>query len=432
MVNFSFSIRTCICVCLNLILYFYPNFILRSGEKAITNKDQNGHITDEEDSLVVVERPKTRATKKTASHKKTTKQAKTNKRPQIESDSESSIEDICKSNDTFLTLKKKKNMTASKLDSNNNNSMSTTVLSTKPPAARENTKSKIPVRKTRSKVAYPKRNTRGNVKTTKTMHDEENSKNLEEEDDATVSKVQTTSNPDEFLTFETQDSERSEGNNVWDNKQMSVESQPDRAPRQSQRLDKDAKNGSNPDEFLTSETQGLECSEGNKVGNHKQMSEPDPTPRQSQKLAKGAKNSSKPEAGAKSGKNVVKRKSQSTEAAVGKSTAKKKANPFAKPSVVKATKRRAGPVMSAAKARVTKNSTRQQNSQQSDGSTEETLDKAGPIKAPSINFEKDEQSEIFDDCLAADVDGEVMEEEAGVSSEESSDPVMKPPKRFVF
>ena len=412
-------------------MYFYPNFILRSVEKAITNKDQNEHITDKEDNLIVVKKPKTRAqrttpTKKTASHKKTTKQAKTNKRPQIESDSESSIDDICKSNNTFVTLKKKTNVTASKLDSNNNNSMSTTILSTKPPASRKNTKSKIPVRKTSSKVAYPKRNTRGNVKTTKTMQDEENSKNLEEEDDATVSKVQTTSNPDEFLTFETQDPECSEGNNVWDNKQMSVESQPNGAPRQSQRLDKDAKNNSNPDEFLTSETQDLECSEGNEVGVHKQMSEPDPTPKQSQRLAKDAKKSSKPEAGAKSGKNVVKRRSQSTKTVVAKSAPKKKANPVTKPSVVKATKRQSRPVMSAAKARVIKNSTRKQNSQQSDGSSEESLDKAGPIKAPSINIEKDE---IFDDCLTADVDGEVMEQEAGVSGEENNDSIMKPPKR---
>ena len=364
-------------------MYFYPNFILRSVEKAITNKDQNEHITDKEDNLIVVKKPKTRAqrttpTKKTASHKKTTKQAKTNKRPQIESDSESSIDDICKSNNTFVTLKKKTNVTASKLDSNNNNSMSTTILSTKPPASRKNTKSKIPVRKTSSKVAYPKRNTRGNVKTTKTMQDEENSKNLEEEDDATVSKVQTTSNPDEFLTFETQDPECSEGNNVWDNKQMSVESQPNGAPKQSQRL------------------------------------------------AKDAKKSSKPEAGAKSGKNVVKRRSQSTKTVVAKSAPKKKANPVTKPSVVKATKRQSRPVMSAAKARVTKNSTRKQNSQQSDGSSEESLDKAGPIKAPSINIEKDE---IFDDCLTADVDGEVMEQEAGVSGEENNDSIMKPPKR---
>ena len=371
-------------MCLNFILYFYPNFILRSVEKAITNKDQNEHITDKEDNLIVVEKPKTRAqrttpTKKTASHKKTTKQAKTNKRPQIESDSESSIDDICKSNNTFVTLKKKTNVTASKLDSNNNNnSMSTTILSTKPPASRKNTKSKIPVRKTSSKVAYPKRNTRGNVKTTKTMQDEENSKNLEEEDDATVSKVQTTSNPNEFLTFETQDPECSEGNNVWDNKQISVESQPNGAPKQSQRL------------------------------------------------AKDAKKSSKPEDWAKSGGNVVKRKSQSTKTVVAKSAPKKKANPVTKPSVVKATKRQSRPVMSAAKARVIKNSTRKQNSQQSDGSSEESLDKAGPIKAPSINIEKDE---IFDDCLTADVDGEVMEQEAGVSGEENNDSIMKPPKR---
>ena len=364
-------------------MYFYPNFILRSVEKAITNKDQNEHITDKEDNLIVVKKPKTRAqrttpTKKTASHKKTTKQAKTNKRPQIESDSESSIDDICKSNNTFVTLKKKTNVTASKLDSNNNNSMSTTILSTKPPASRKNTKSKIPVRKTSSKLAYPKRNTRGSVKTTKTMQDEENSKNLEEEDDATVSKVQTTSNPNEFLTFETQDPECSEGNNVWDNKQISVESQPNGAPKQSQRL------------------------------------------------AKDAQKSSKPEAGAKSGGNVVKRKSQSTKTVVAKSAPKKKANPVTKPSVVKATKRQSRPVMSAAKAHVTKNSTRKQNSQQSDGSSEESLDKAGPIKAPSINIEKDE---IFDDCLTADVDGEVMEQEAGVSGEENNDSIMKPPKR---
>lgn len=355
--------------------------------------DQNLDV--EEDEYMIVEQPESNTSKTTSLKKgKTSKKrgpVKSRNRPGIESDDEVAIEDVCKSSETFLTLKKGGNAgTRSKMVSNNT-FKNDSLLSTKQRVPRSFKKSKIPVRekKGRATVSHPREPRMKKTKPAEVTERRKSSQKGYDEETYQALGVQATMNQTEFVRF----------NRAGDDKlsdDFVVEQEGDE--------EMSAESG-----VEANERKGGKDSEGLSGGNKK----------------KGLTQVSN--AGSKCRKMAVRRRSQ--QSMTGISVAKKQAkvtsevnNGFKlKPRAVQhkpLVKRKA----STAKTRAQRNTRQNENNV---GSSSELSGETGPIKAVEITVEND--GKVCDDTLRSFV-GERMLEPETFSVEENSNLTIKAPK----
>lgn len=356
--------------------------------------DQNLDV--EEDEYMIVEQPESNTSKTTSLKKgKTSKKrgpVKSRNRPGIESDDEVAIEDVCKSSETFLTLKKGGNAgTRSKMVSNNT-FKNDSLLSTKQRVPRSFKKSKIPVRekKGRATVSHPREPRMKKNKPAEVTERRKSSQKGYDEETYQALGVQATMNQTEFVR----------SNGAGDDKlsdDFVVEQEGDE--------EMSAESG-----VEANERKGGKDSEGLSGGNKK----------------KGLTQVSN--AGSKCRKMAVRRRSQ--QSMTGISVAKKQAkvtsevnNGFKlKPRAVQhkpLVKRKA----STAKTRAQRNTRQNENNV---GSSSELSGETGPIKAVEITVEND--GKVCDDTLRSFV-GERMLEPETFSVEENSNLTIKAPKR---